>query len=792
MENFPKFGVNKNGEDQLLEALKTNQGSNFLYLIKAGCCPYIPSPFAQCAAGFKEYWSEEARNAFIDEWHFDTSLTLISCAKPPLALVRRAKSDLTAYTTPILSGIHLAAATNDIATIKKLQKHNTDLDAWGYLPLLYAVGCNNKEAVNALNTPRDYLKMHQGCFRTDPFYIVGPGVYRVPIGMTLKFKLPIINPVNSPLIQAMTIHQAAAKGDMYNLRTLVQLGVPIDIRSFNGSTALLCAALYGQREAYGFLLENGADKKLPNFLGETPSQLHDIIINATGHRKILSVKDQGDTRKETARTEAQETIHQEREVHEERVVPMSHEVVEEQHIEENEEITQEQLVDDLVSAALKGDFQYLVHGFLLLKNKHDIPRDLIDQVSKTPNYPNKDMLMAWLFIVMGCQDKEIMKVEYSPTFAGKELIEKGGTNGVLRYLKDGYGINQSEGLLQYACDIENPGLVRWLLRYGACVDIGVDAVTPFIYKILHNVEKTRQTYIAARPPIINDELLFALTTNNIELLSEYIVEGFDFRKAKTEHGLTLFELAELINSDVLNGYVTLLKQGNLKFHRPEAEEIAKDAPTVTVETPQKEAPGELKPSPKNAHHEVSVPSLIDDDGETGGDEKMKPRSPERQGLAQAEKGIVPSISIEIQVPSPSRDSSNQPVETKQHGHTSFECPELTGGISVLGGDDENEGEGQGQSSGKAGMPPVAQTKEKEQQYYIDRIKLPKGYLAKLDRVEIDLKALPFPRLVILEFLKAQSYESETQLKLHIPDVPTLELFWALKLYAMAKIDELSQ
>ena len=788
MENFPKFGVNKNGEDQLLEALKTNQGSYFLYLIKAGFCPYIPSPFAQCVAGFKEYWSEEARNAFIDEWHFDTSLTLISCAKPPLALVRRAKSDLAAYTTPILSGIHLAAATNDIATIKKLQKHNTDLDAWGYLPLLYAVGCNHKNAADALDTPFEYLKLKQGCFRTDPFYIVGPGVYRVPIGMTLKFKLPIINPVNSPLIQAMTIHQAAAKGDMYNLRTLVHLGVPVDIQSFNGSTALLCAALYGQQEAYSFLLENGADKNLANFLGETPRQLHDKIIQATGHRKILSVKDQGDTRKETVRVEAHETIHQERQVHEERVSSKSQEVVEEQQFEENEEITQEELVDDLVSAALKGDFQYLVHGYLLLKNKHDIPRDLIDQVSKTPNYPNKDMLMAWLFIVMGCQDKEIMKVEYSPNFTGKELIEKGGTNGVLRFLKDGYGINQSEGLLQYACDIENPGLVRWLLRYGACIEIGVDAVTPFIYKILHNVEKNRQTFIAARPPIINDELLFALTTNNIELLSEYIVEGFDFRKAKTEHGLTLFELAELINNDVLNGYVNLLKQGNLEFHRPDGEEIGKEEPTVPVEKQLKQESVELTTAPKKATNGVFVPSLIDDDGEIDG----KPQSPESQGLAQTEKGIVPSISIEIQVPSPSRDSSNQPAETKQHGHTSFEWPELTGGISVLGGDDENEGEDQGQSSGNAGMLPVAQTKENEQKFYIDRIKLPKGYLAKLDKVDSDLKALPFPRLVILEFLKAQSYESETQLKFNIPDTPTLELFWALKLYAMAKIDELSK
>ena len=246
-------------------------------------------------------------------------------------------------------------------------------------------------------------------------------------------------------------------------------------------------------------------------------------------------------------------------------------------------------------------------------------------------------------------------------------------------------------------------------------------------------------------------------------------------------------LPELINNDVLNGYVNLLKQGNLEFHRPDGEEIGKEEPTVPVEKQLKQESVELTTAPKKATNGVFVPSLIDDDEIDG-----KPQYPESQGLAQTEKGIVPSISIEIQVPSLSGDSSNQPAETKQHGHTSFECPELTGGISVLGGDDENEGEGQGQSSGKAMMPPVAQTKEKEQKYYIDRIKLPKGYLAKLDRVESDLKALPFPRLVILEFLKAQSYESETQLKLHIPDVPTLELFWALKLYAMAKIDELSQ
>lgn len=88
MEEFPKFKVNQQGEDILLESLKNNQHNRFLDALNSGCCPYIPSPFGQCAAGLYVMWSKEAADSFDKDWFFDSSLTIKNCPKPPTALIR--------------------------------------------------------------------------------------------------------------------------------------------------------------------------------------------------------------------------------------------------------------------------------------------------------------------------------------------------------------------------------------------------------------------------------------------------------------------------------------------------------------------------------------------------------------------------------------------------------------------------------------------------------------------------------------------------------------------------------
>ena len=45
---------------------------------------------------------------------------------------------------------------------------------------------------------------------------------------------------------------------------------------------------------------------------------------------------------------------------------------------------------------------------------------------------------------------------------------------------------------------------------------------------------------------------------------------------------------------------------------------------------------------------------------------------------------------------------------------------------------------------------------------------------------------------IFRFIHAQQLTEEKQLRSNIKDENTLELFWALKLYAMAKIDQLKE
>lgn len=757
MEDFPKFTVNKIGEGQLLAALKSHDIDQFRALLKNDCCPYIPSPFGQCAAGLKEYWPAEALADFYDDWFFDERLNLKNCEEPPFALIRRAKNDRLAYTLPILTGIHLAAALNDVEEIKYLHEHNTRFDAWGYLPLIYAVGCNHLEAVAALETPYEYVKKSQGCFLSDPFDIVSPGFYRVPFGMTCRFKLPMMNPLESAVGHALTIHQAAARGDMNKLRTLIELGVYVDIRSFNGSTPLLCAALYGQVDACRYLLDQGANRQKENYLGESAERLINKLFDVQAvHKKREFL---GQNEQQAIETCIKNKDHlgtlSVRPGYKGHKTPQQYKLQDQNQTIETEEhnenlVYQSHLVEGIALAAIKGDFQSMVHAYLALDedHKHDIPRDLIEQVKKAPSYPNKDLLISWLFIAASCQDKSVMKTDYTPSSEGQKLLGFGGTNAVLRFLKDGYGINQCEGLLKYACEIEDPGLIRWLLRYGVGADIELDNLSTKSISIIQHEQKLRQSVIDQKPPIISDELLFAITTNNIELLDEYIEHGFDFNNATTAHGLTLFEFSRLVDNIELHKYLVALQRGIVGFYRqipifdqevevPQVNELEEPNPTED----EKVLDAENEPYSAGGFY---VP-LGSDDG-----------------------------SIEVDIDEESQQDQEQLLTTYQPE------PELGGGLSVFNSDEEEK-------------PPIdSDSVPVKNNGYLYKIKLPSSYEHNLNLVQSELYKLPFPQLVVDAFIHAQQLTEEKQLRSNIKDENTLELFWALKLYAMAKIDQLKE
>ena len=63
------------------------------------------------------------------------------------------------------------------------------------------------------------------------------------------------------------LHLAAARGDVWALKLLLELGVPLDLRADMGSTALHYATYQGNPEAAKFLVDAGADPDLLDDFG---------------------------------------------------------------------------------------------------------------------------------------------------------------------------------------------------------------------------------------------------------------------------------------------------------------------------------------------------------------------------------------------------------------------------------------------------------------------------------------------------------------------------------------------
>ena len=68
----------------------------------------------------------------------------------------------------------------------------------------------------------------------------------------------------------MALLQAIYDDDMVEVRRLVAMGVNLDQRDANGSTALHYASAKGQVEVIKLLVEHGADKEAKTANGATP------------------------------------------------------------------------------------------------------------------------------------------------------------------------------------------------------------------------------------------------------------------------------------------------------------------------------------------------------------------------------------------------------------------------------------------------------------------------------------------------------------------------------------------
>ena len=67
-----------------------------------------------------------------------------------------------------------------------------------------------------------------------------------------------------------TIHEAAAKGDLADVKRHLQKGADVNIKDDNDWTPLLYSAFNGKQDVVVFLISKGADVNARNILGLTP------------------------------------------------------------------------------------------------------------------------------------------------------------------------------------------------------------------------------------------------------------------------------------------------------------------------------------------------------------------------------------------------------------------------------------------------------------------------------------------------------------------------------------------
>ncbi len=82
------------------------------------------------------------------------------------------------------------------------------------------------------------------------------------------------------------LHEAAAAGDLLQIRTLLEAGHPIDGRDALGYTALMQAAHFGQLEAFTGLLDAGADPSIGDPLALAAGAGHTAIVQAWVNRGL--------------------------------------------------------------------------------------------------------------------------------------------------------------------------------------------------------------------------------------------------------------------------------------------------------------------------------------------------------------------------------------------------------------------------------------------------------------------------------------------------------------------------
>jgi ankyrin repeat protein len=193
--------------------------------------------------------------------------------------------------------IFKAAARNDIEKIKSLVSEGADVnvrDNDGYTPLFYAVWQRNAEMAvlfighgaevnlsdKTSSTPLHYAVWFANKDMIKLLVEKGADISiedrkgETPIQYAaISRRGGLIDLLLAGQTTNQTIHLAATKGDLAEIRSFIEKGTDIDTKDAIGWTPLLWAALAGQHDAAEFLISKGADINAKNQDGATALQM---------------------------------------------------------------------------------------------------------------------------------------------------------------------------------------------------------------------------------------------------------------------------------------------------------------------------------------------------------------------------------------------------------------------------------------------------------------------------------------------------------------------------------------
>ena len=807
-----RYDINSDGENNLLIALREQDSDAFQEMLSAEVDPFTPSKFAQCSAGLVRHFPEFPLINYHD-WEFNPNGTEVFAQQKEhaTAFLRHCTKDLQAYITPQISGLHLAAALNIVTVINQRQDDVNARDAWGYTPIMYALGCCNYHATTALQNISSVEFVRQGSLNLLPEHILAYGRKWLPEHIKKIIPIKEFSPVDIAIHKAVTIHQAALSGDLDALKTLLELGVSINIRSFNGSSPLLCACLNDQKEVCDYLLEHGADPYLSNYVGETPwhflSADKKALMSETRNEAIEQFCEPLEERVNhiTASTDTEPTT----ETAVRSAAQVTKEVKEETEVKEektDETVDQEESFNtQFLESALSGDFHSMVTLYFLMDKPRELAKHALN--SSCSIYSEKrELITDWLKfnIIEDILEEEDLNKSYSPLL----LMSKDDKDLFLNYFKNQSKINQEISkdnyLLTIAARSKLLPTFNWLLRHGATMRLDG--------KVLPNLRETnpihlkqdfiesfeifrdrRRAEISDDPKLIPDLLLYSLTTNNIEIIEDYFSDGLSL-KATTKDGLSLVDIARLIDSTELES-ILLKRSGEEKLAlvvsalhsavSPE-EEITEVGKASSSNDRADDEPQETEPDPldwfKDASNSEFEENRADTDNftsvSTTNASKLSCDFESEEDDALANQWFDNEVIAETQDSLPPDDSA---------GGDFFFTAELEG--SFFASEDEaSESEPEtptAVANEKADTQPADAVDIKD---YLPRIKINRVEELKRSVLEEILFRLPYPKPVLRLFLSIQDNVDETLIS-KINNKQTLELFWMFKLYVDRKINK---